>query len=145
MLDTDILIEAPKPTNNDLAPMYFYVTLLCLFAIPLLFLAFPAGFMIMFGALIVFLYFYTRISAVYEAFKIEGDCLQVIKGKRSIWKGSVKGIESVDVDTFSEYQAERGGTMVVFYFKNGTSWSFSYKNYQNEQLKKIKSIIESIN
>lgn len=38
-----------------------------------LFIAFPAGFMLTFGALVVFLYFYTRISAVYEAFKIEGD------------------------------------------------------------------------
>ena len=145
MSDTDILIEAPKPTHNDLAPMYFYVTLLSLFGIPLLFIAFPAGFMFTFGALIVFLYFYTRISAVYEAFKIEGDCLQVIKGKRAIWKGSAKDIESVDVDTFSEFQAERGITMVVFYFKNGTSWSFCYTNYQNKQLKQIKSIIESIN
>ncbi|MAA70367.1 MAG: hypothetical protein CL679_01440 [Bermanella sp.] len=145
MSDTDILIEAPKPTHNDLAPMYFYVTLLSLFGIPLLFIAFPAGFMFTFGALIVFLYFYTRISAVYEAFKIEGDCLQVIKGKRAIWKGSAKDIESVDVDTFSEFQAERGITMVVFYFKNGTSWSFSYTNYQNKQLKQIKSIIELIN
>lgn len=145
MSDKDILIEAPKPNHNDLAPMYFYVLLLSLFGIPLLFIAFPAGFLLTFGALIVFLYFYTRISADYEAFKIEGDHLQVIKGKRAIWKGNAKDIESVDVDTFSEYQAERGFTMVVFYFKNGTSWSFSYTNYQKEQLKKIKSIIETIN
>jgi hypothetical protein len=116
-----------------------------LFGIPLLFIAFPAGFMLTLGALIVFLYFYTRISAVYEAFKLEGDYLQIIKGKRAIWKGSAKDIESVDIDTFSEYQAERGIAMVVFYFKNDTSWSFSYTNYQNEQLKKLKSIIESIN
>lgn len=145
MPDTDILIEAPKPTNNDLAPMYFYVTLFSLFGIPLLFIDFPVGFMFMFVALIIFLYFYTRISAVYEAFKLDGDYLQVIKGNRPIWKGSAIDIKSVDVDTFSEYQAERGITMIVFYFKDETSWSFSYTNYQNEQLKRIKSLIESIN
>jgi len=125
--------------------MYFYVTLLSLFGIPLLFIAFPVGFILTFGALIVFLYFHTRISAVYEAFKLEGDYLQVIKGNRAIWEGSVKDIKFVDVDTFSEHQAERGITMVVFHFRNDTSWSFSYTNYQSEQLKKVKSIIESIN
>ena len=145
MSDTKILIEAPKPNHSDLAPMYFYVTLLSLFGIPLLFIAFPVGFILTFGALIVFLYFHTRISAVYEAFKLEGDYLQVIKGNRAIWEGSVKDIKFLDVDTFSKHQAERGITMVVFHFRNDTSWSFSYTNYQSEQLKKVKSIIESIN
>lgn len=144
MSDKCILIEAPKPNTGDLAPMYFYVTLLSIFGIPLLFIDFPAGFMLTFGALIIFLYFYTRISAVYEALKLDGDYLQVIKGKRSIWKGSAKNIRLVDIDTFSEYQAERGLTMVVFYFKDDTSWSFSYTNYQYDQLKRIKSLVESI-
>lgn len=125
--------------------MYFYVTLLSLFGIPLLFINFLAGFMLTLGALVIFLYFYTRISAGYEAFKLNGDYLQIIKGNREIWQGSAKDIKSVDIDTFSEYRAERGLTMVIFYFKDNTSWSFSYTNYQTEQLRRLKSRVESIN
>lgn len=139
--DTHVLIEAKKPSNHDLAPMYFYVSLLSLFGIPLLFIALPIGLLLLFVALIIFLYFYTRMSAVYEAFKLDGEYLHVIKGNRVVWNGPIKDIKSVDIDTFSEFQAQRGFNMVVFYFADETSWSFNYTNYQYEQLQKLKSLL----
>jgi hypothetical protein len=143
--EKEILIEAPKPDKNDLAPMYFYVGLLSIFGIPMLFVNFLASFMLLFGALIVFLYHYTRISAVNEAFRLSHGNIEIIKGKRVIWKGKINSIRSVDIDTFSECRAEKGLTMVVLYFKDDSSWSFSYVNYKHSQLEKIKSLIESIN
>ena len=125
--------------------MYFYVGLLSIFGIPLLFVNFLASFMLLFGALFVFLYHYTRISAVNEAFRLNNGTLEIVKGKRVIWKGEVSSIRSVDIDTFSEYRAERGLTMVVLYFQDNSSWSFGYVNYKHSQLEKIKSLIESIN
>lgn len=145
MPETEFLIEAPKPDKNDLAPMYFYVSLLSIFGIPLIFVNFLASFMLLFGALIVFLYHYTRISAVNEAFRLNNGTIEIVKGKRVIWKGEINSIRSVDIDTFSEYRAERGLTMVVLYFQDDSSWSFSYVNYKYSQLERIKSLIESIN
>ena len=141
----EFLIEAPKSDKNDLAPMYFYVGLLSVFGIPLFFVNFLASFMLLFGALIVFLYHYTRISAVNEAIRLNNGTLEIVKGKRVIWKGEINSIRSVDIDTFSEYRTERGLTMVVLYFQDDSSWSFSYVNYKHSQLEKIKSLIESIN
>ncbi|WP_430460988.1 hypothetical protein ACQUQU_17445 [Thalassolituus sp. LLYu03] len=140
----DVLIEASKPEGGDLAPMYFYVVLLSLFGVPLLFINMVAGLALLLGALIVYLYFYTRMSSPYEAIKLIGGHLQVIRGRRAIWTGRVNDIQSVDIDTFSEFNAERGMTMVVFYLKNGDSWSFSYVNYQHKQLKMLKALVESV-
>lgn len=72
---------------------------------------------------------------------VDGEQFYVVKDDKVVWSENNSNIVGVDVDSFK--RGHDGMSLIVFYLKNGDSWSVSYVNYEDNELKKLKTYVYS--
>lgn len=138
-------VEAQKPHVSEVMPQYFTAGFLLVFSIVFLLVDAISTIPILFGALIVYMFSLMRTKADSERIEIIDNVVYVFRKNIRRWHKPIEEIEMLDINTFDEHIAMRGQTMMVFYLKTGESWSTTYVNYSQKQLKDLKHYIESRN
>jgi len=155
MGNTQFKIEGEQPHVSEVLPMYFgagFILILALFIFVVEFVRSPSIpivenliqiFPLIFASIIFYLFSLVRTKAHSERIEIVDGILYVYRKEIRRWFKPIEEIENIDIETFSENLAMRGQTLIVFYIKNGQSWSTSYVNYTEKQLKELKRFVET--
>lgn len=141
----DIEVKAKRPELGDLSPQVFFGSIFLFGAITTIFMNLLLSFILGIVALIFGMLILTRTSQPIEKIIASSGILKAYRGEKILWSVSLDKLTSVDIDTYSEYNRMRGQTMIVFYLKNGDSYSIYYTNYSQSDLIKIKNIVAEAN